>query len=85
MAWSFLSKNVVDLSSAPVIRKSKKSAMPSFKDYKTLITFPVKDNFSCMDDVISFLSIAAEELNVTYRIACFSCIKCLDLTCFNRV
>lgn len=67
LAWSFLPKNIVDLSSAPVIRKSGKSIIESLKkDYKTSITFPMNDKFSCMDDLISFLRTTAEELNVTY-------------------
>lgn len=70
LAWSFLPKNIVDLSTAPVIRKSGKSTMP-FKDDKTLITFPMKDKFSRMDDVIGFLNETAKELNV------LSCIFCL--------
>ncbi|XP_014474028.1 PREDICTED: methyltransferase-like protein 16 homolog [Dinoponera quadriceps] len=64
LAWSFLPKNVVDLNIAPVIRKSGKSMVPPFKDYKTLITFPVKDKFSSMDDVTCFLSTIAKELNI---------------------
>lgn len=34
------------------------------KNYKTSITFPVEDKFSCMDDLISFLKATAEEINV---------------------
>lgn len=65
LAWSFLPKNIMDLSNAPVIRKSGKSIVQSVKkDFKTLITFPVNDKFSCMDDLISFLRTTAEELNI---------------------
>ncbi|XP_011164524.2 U6 small nuclear RNA (adenine-(43)-N(6))-methyltransferase isoform X1 [Solenopsis invicta] len=64
LAWSFLPQNVVNLTTAPVIRKRGKSIVRSLKNYKTSITFPVKDKFSCLDDVVSFLRATAEELNV---------------------
>ncbi|CAL1689636.1 unnamed protein product [Lasius platythorax] len=68
LAWSFLPKNIVDLSSAPVIRKSGKSIVESLKkDYKTSITFPMNDKFSCMDDLISFLRTTTEELNINLQ------------------
>ncbi|XP_032674246.1 U6 small nuclear RNA (adenine-(43)-N(6))-methyltransferase [Odontomachus brunneus] len=63
LAWSFLPKNVLDLNTAPVIRKAEKSVMPLFEN-KTSITFPMNDKFSCMDDVISFLNSTAKELNI---------------------
>lgn len=67
LAWSFLPENIIDLSSAPVIRKSGKSIVHSLKkDYKTSITFPINDKFACMNDVINFLRTTAEELNVTH-------------------
>lgn len=67
LAWSFLPKNVLDLSSAPVIRKSGKSIVQSLKkDSKTLITFPKNDKFSCMENLVSFLRTTAEELNVMH-------------------
>ncbi|EFN83850.1 U6 small nuclear RNA (adenine-(43)-N(6))-methyltransferase isoform X2 [Harpegnathos saltator] len=64
LAWSFLPKDVMDLTTAPFIRKTRKSTAPLIRDHKTLITFPVKDEFSSMDDVISFLSTTAKELNI---------------------
>ncbi|GAB1859800.1 Putative methyltransferase METT10D [Camponotus japonicus] len=65
LAWSFLPENIIDLSSAPVIRKSGKSIVQSLKkDYKTLITFPMNDKFACMNDIINFLRTTAEELNI---------------------
>ncbi|KAM0726534.1 RNA N6-adenosine-methyltransferase mettl16 [Formica fusca] len=65
LAWSFLPKNVLDLSSAPVIRKSGKSIVQSLKkDSKTLITFPKNDKFSCMENLVSFFRTTAEELNI---------------------
>lgn len=67
LAWSFLPKNVLDLNSAPVIRKSGKSIVqPLKKDSKTSIIFPKNDKFSCMEDLLSFLRTTAEELNVMY-------------------
>jgi len=67
LAWSFLPENIIDLTSAPVIRKSGKSIVQSLKkDYKTLITFPMNDKFACMNDIINFLRTTAEELNVTH-------------------
>ncbi|XP_011256449.2 U6 small nuclear RNA (adenine-(43)-N(6))-methyltransferase isoform X1 [Camponotus floridanus] len=65
LAWSFLPENIIDLSSAPVIRKSGKSIVQSLKkDYKTLITFPMNDKFACINDIINFLRTMAEELNI---------------------
>ena len=66
LAWSFLPQNVVNLTTAPVIRKHGKSIMGLLKNYKTSITFPVNDKFSCIDDIISFLKVTAKELNVMY-------------------
>ncbi|KYM95659.1 PREDICTED: methyltransferase-like protein 16 homolog [Cyphomyrmex costatus] len=64
LAWSFLPQNVVNLTTAPVIRKRGKSIVGSLKNYKTSITFPVNDKFSCVDDIINFLRVTAKELNV---------------------
>ncbi|KAG5346198.1 MET16 methyltransferase, partial [Acromyrmex charruanus] len=64
LAWSFLPQNVVNLTTAPVIRKHGKSIMGLLKNYKTSITFPVNDKFSCIDDIISFLKVTAKELNI---------------------
>ncbi|XP_012536782.1 U6 small nuclear RNA (adenine-(43)-N(6))-methyltransferase [Monomorium pharaonis] len=64
LAWSFLSQNIINLTTAPVIRKRGKSIVRSLKNYKTSITFPMDDKFSCLDDVISFLKATAEELNI---------------------
>ncbi|KYN21317.1 Putative methyltransferase METT10D [Trachymyrmex cornetzi] len=64
LAWSFLPQNVVNLTTAPVIRKHRKSIVGLLKDYKTSITFPVNDKFSCIDDIISFLKVTAKELNI---------------------
>lgn len=73
LAWSFLPENIIDLSSAPVIRKNGKSIVQSLKkDYKTSIILPINDKFACMNDVINFLRTTAEELNVTY----FFTFKC---------
>lgn len=65
LAWSFLPRDIVDLSSAPVIRKSGKSIIQTLKkDYKSSIIFSMNEKFSCMDDLISFLKTTAEELNI---------------------
>ncbi|XP_011862229.1 PREDICTED: methyltransferase-like protein 16 homolog [Vollenhovia emeryi] len=64
LAWSFLPQSVVNLATAPVIRKRGKSMVHSLKNYKTSITFPVNDKFSCIDDIINFLRATAEELNI---------------------
>ncbi|XP_018339589.1 PREDICTED: methyltransferase-like protein 16 homolog isoform X2 [Trachymyrmex septentrionalis] len=64
LAWSFLPQNVVNLTTAPVIRKHGKSIVGSLRNYKTSITFPVNDKFSCTDDIISFLKVTAKELNI---------------------
>lgn len=64
LAWSFLPQSIVNLTTAPVIRKRGKSIVQSLKNYKASITFPVEDKFSCKDDIISFLNTTAEELNV---------------------
>ncbi|KYQ60185.1 Putative methyltransferase METT10D [Trachymyrmex zeteki] len=64
LAWSFLPQNIINLTTAPVIRKHGKSIVGSLKNYKTSITFPVNDKFSCIDDIISFLKVTAKELNI---------------------
>ncbi|XP_067213904.1 uncharacterized protein [Linepithema humile] len=65
LAWSFLPKSIVDLSTAPVIRKSGKSMTQILKkNYKTSITVPVKEKFLRMDDLIGFLKTTAEEINI---------------------
>lgn len=64
LAWSFLPQSVVNLTTAPVIRKRGKSIVRSLKNYKTSIAFPAEDKFSCIDDVISFLRTTAKELNI---------------------
>lgn len=61
----------MDLSTAPVIRKTRNSTMPPIRDHKTLISLPVMDKFSCMNDMINFLNATAKELNVIYHIFCF--------------
>lgn len=71
MAWSFLPQSVVNLTTAPVIRKRGKSLVQSLKNYKTSITFPMEDKFSCIDDIISFLRATAEELNVMHHFSPF--------------
>lgn len=71
LAWSFLPQDVVNLTTAPVIRKRGKSIVPSLKNYKSSITFPVEDKFSCIEDVISFLRATAEELNVMHHFSYF--------------
>jgi len=71
LAWSFLPQSIVNLTTAPVIRKRGKSIVRSLKNYKTSITFPVEDKFSCIEDLIGFLRTTAEELNVTYHFPYF--------------
>lgn len=61
----------MNLTTAPVIRKHGKSIVQSLKNYKTSITFPVDDKFSCIDDIINFLKATAEELNVIHYIFYF--------------
>lgn len=69
LAWSFLPKEIVDLTTAPVIRKTGKSIVASVKkNDKILITFPAKDKFSRVDDLINFLKTTASELNVMYSL-----------------
>ncbi|XP_077257692.1 U6 small nuclear RNA (adenine-(43)-N(6))-methyltransferase isoform X1 [Temnothorax americanus] len=64
LAWSFLPQSIVNLTTAPVIKKRGKSIVQSLRNYKISITFPVEDKFSCVNDIISFLRSTAEELNV---------------------
>ncbi|KAL0131663.1 hypothetical protein PUN28_002893 [Cardiocondyla obscurior] len=64
LAWSFLSQNIVNLTTAPVIRKRGKSIVQSLKNYKTSIIFPIDDKFSCIDDIINFLQATTKELNI---------------------
>ncbi|XP_011646547.1 U6 small nuclear RNA (adenine-(43)-N(6))-methyltransferase [Pogonomyrmex barbatus] len=64
LAWSFVPQNIVNLTTAPVIRKRGKSIVRSLKNYKISITFPMNDKFSYIDDMISFIRATAEELNI---------------------
>jgi len=69
LAWSFLPINILDLSTAPVIRKNGKSIVQSEKSTlkETLITFPIEDKFSDMNDLISFLIATMKKLKVIHQ------------------
>ncbi|CAL7947339.1 unnamed protein product [Xylocopa violacea] len=68
LAWSFLPKNVIDLTNAPVIRKSGNYIAKLLKAQRpTTIQFPMRHKFSSFDNLVNFLEEIMEELNVEIR------------------
>lgn len=67
LAWSFLPKDVIDLTTAPVIRKSGDYIAKLLKERRpTEIQFPMQHKFSSFDHLINFLEETMEEINVTF-------------------
>lgn len=65
MAWSFLSKDVVNLINAPVIRKSEDYIVKLLRQQRPIeIQFPIQHRFPCFDNLVNFLEEIMKELNV---------------------
>ncbi|KZC13336.1 PREDICTED: methyltransferase-like protein 16 homolog [Dufourea novaeangliae] len=65
LAWTFLPKDVINLTNAPVIRKSGDYVAKLLKEKRpTEIQFPMPDKFSSFDNFINFLEESIEELHI---------------------
>lgn len=65
LAWSFLPKDVINLTNAPVIRKSGDYIAKLLKEQRPMeIQFPMRHKFASFDDLVNFLEEAMEELHV---------------------
>ncbi|KOX68641.1 Methyltransferase-like protein 16 [Melipona quadrifasciata] len=72
LAWSFLSKDVINLTNAPVIRKSGDYIAKLLREQRpTEIQFPMRDKFSsfdnfvnCLEEILEQLQIQIKELNL---------------------
>ncbi|XP_034188511.2 U6 small nuclear RNA (adenine-(43)-N(6))-methyltransferase [Osmia lignaria lignaria] len=68
LAWSFLPKDVIDLTTAPVIRKSGDYIAKLLRERRpTEIQFPMQHKFSSFDHVINILEETMEEINVKIK------------------
>ncbi|XP_076653769.1 uncharacterized protein LOC143359610 isoform X2 [Halictus rubicundus] len=68
LAWTFLSKDVVNLTNAPVIRKSGDYVAKLLREKRpTEIQFPMEDKISSFDRLISFIEETMEELHVDIK------------------
>ncbi|XP_017880618.1 U6 small nuclear RNA (adenine-(43)-N(6))-methyltransferase [Ceratina calcarata] len=68
LAWSFLSKDIIDLTNAPVIRKSGDYIARLLKEQRPAeIQFPMRHKFSSLDHLVRFLEETMEELHVQIK------------------
>ncbi|XP_017788149.1 PREDICTED: methyltransferase-like protein 16 homolog [Habropoda laboriosa] len=68
LAWTFLPKEVINLTNAPVIRKSGDYIAKLLKEQRpTEIQFPMKHGFFLFDNLVNFLEEAMDELNVQIK------------------
>ncbi|XP_076386795.1 uncharacterized protein LOC100882516 isoform X2 [Megachile rotundata] len=68
LAWTFLPKDVIDLTNAPVIRKSGDYIAKLLREKRpTELQFPMQHKFSSFDNAINFLEETLEELNVQIK------------------
>lgn len=69
MAWTFLPKDIINLTNAPVIRKSGDYIAKLLKEQRpTEIQFPMLPKFSPFDNLVNFLEEAMEELSVMLKL-----------------
>ncbi|XP_068970029.1 U6 small nuclear RNA (adenine-(43)-N(6))-methyltransferase [Bombus flavifrons] len=65
LAWSFLPKDVINLTNAPVIRKSGDYIAKLLKEQRPIeIQFPMRHKFASFDNLVNFLEEAMEELHI---------------------
>ncbi|XP_054007932.1 U6 small nuclear RNA (adenine-(43)-N(6))-methyltransferase [Hylaeus anthracinus] len=65
LAWSFLPLDVINLTNAPVIRKSGDYIAKLLKQQRpTEIQFPMRDKFSSFNNLVNFLEEIMEELHI---------------------
>ncbi|XP_076755594.1 U6 small nuclear RNA (adenine-(43)-N(6))-methyltransferase [Xylocopa sonorina] len=68
LAWTFLPKDVINLTNAPVIRKSGNYIAKLLRTQRpTIIQFPMRYKFSSFDNLVNFLEDTMEELNIEIR------------------
>ncbi|XP_624889.3 U6 small nuclear RNA (adenine-(43)-N(6))-methyltransferase [Apis mellifera] len=68
LAWSFLSKDFVNLINAPVIRKSEDYIAKLLRQQRPIeIQFPIQHRFSSFDNLVNFLEQTMKELNVQIK------------------
>ena len=68
LAWTFLPKDIIDLTSAPVIRKSGDYIARLLREQRpTEIQFPKQSKFPSFDKLINFLEETMEELRVEIK------------------
>ncbi|XP_076278580.1 U6 small nuclear RNA (adenine-(43)-N(6))-methyltransferase isoform X2 [Lasioglossum baleicum] len=68
LAWTFLPKDIVDLTTAPVIRKSGDYVAKLLRKKRpTEIQFPMGDKVSSFDHLISFIEESMEELHIDVK------------------
>ena len=66
LAWTFLSKEIVDLTIAPVIRTRRDSTgSKKTKDRSNEIVFPLEDKYASLDELISAVKQWIQELKVS--------------------
>ncbi|XP_076232701.1 U6 small nuclear RNA (adenine-(43)-N(6))-methyltransferase isoform X2 [Calliopsis andreniformis] len=68
LAWSFLPKDVINLTNAPVIRKSGDYIAKLLREQRpTEIEFPMHDKFSSFENLVHFLEESMEELQIEMK------------------
>ncbi|XP_003394620.2 U6 small nuclear RNA (adenine-(43)-N(6))-methyltransferase [Bombus terrestris] len=68
LAWSFLPKDVINLTNAPVIRKSGDYIAKLLKEQRPIeIQFPMRHKFASFDNLVNFLEEAMEELHIQIK------------------
>ncbi|CAK9809465.1 RNA N6-adenosine-methyltransferase METTL16 [Anthophora plagiata] len=68
LAWTFLPKEVINLTNAPVIRKSGDYITKLLREQRpTEIQFPMQHEFLSFDNFVNFLEETMEELNVQIK------------------
>ncbi|XP_043578408.1 U6 small nuclear RNA (adenine-(43)-N(6))-methyltransferase isoform X2 [Bombus pyrosoma] len=68
LAWSFLPKDVINLTNAPVIRKSGDYIAKLLKAQRPMeIQFPMRHKFASFDNLVNFLEEAMEELHIQIK------------------
>ena len=75
LAWSFLPKDVINLTNAPIIQKSGDYIAKLLREQRpTEIQFPMRHKFSSFDNFVNYLEEILEQLQVTlylYFLQCF--------------
>ncbi|CAD1471370.1 unnamed protein product, partial [Heterotrigona itama] len=68
LAWSFLPKDVINLTNAPVIQKSGDYIVKLLREQRpTEIQFPMRHKFSSFDNFVNFLEEILEQLQIQIK------------------